>query len=66
VTLKVDSIVVFGSLEIGTPAQPNLRNASIELYGTRSSPTVVVDNAYVTRVCPMYRVSSWCRVRVLW
>ena len=45
-TLQVDSIVVFGVLEIGTVSQPFLGNATIQLHGVLSSPTVVVDNAY--------------------
>jgi cell surface hyaluronidase len=45
-TLEVDSIVVFGNLEIGSAQKPFLGNATIMLYGIRSSPTVVVDNAY--------------------
>lgn len=45
-TLQVDSIVVFGNFEVGSAEKPFLGNATIMLYGIRSSPTVVVDNAY--------------------
>jgi hypothetical protein len=45
-TLTADSIVVFGDLQVGNSSRPFTNNASIVLTGTRSSPTVVVDNAY--------------------
>jgi hypothetical protein len=45
-TLQVASIVVFGKFEIGSASQPFLGNATVVVFGVRSSPTVVVDNAY--------------------
>jgi hypothetical protein len=45
-TLRVDSILVYGLLEVGTIAQPLTRNVKIEIYGVRTSRTVVADNWY--------------------
>jgi hypothetical protein len=42
--LTAASIVVWGSLIVGTPAVPYLSRADIVLTGTRTSPSVVVDN----------------------
>jgi hypothetical protein len=42
--LEAASVVVWGSLIVGTPAAPFLNAAEIVLVGTRTSPTVVVDN----------------------
>lgn len=43
-SLTASSIVVWGSLGIGSKDKPFTNNAEIVLTGTRSSPSVVVDN----------------------
>jgi hypothetical protein len=45
-TLTADGIVVFGELQVGTAEAPFTHTAVIALNGVRTSPTVVVDNAY--------------------
>ncbi len=45
-TLSADGIVVFGELQVGNATHPITTNATILLNGVRTSPTVVVDNAY--------------------
>jgi hypothetical protein len=42
--LAVGSLVVWGAVEIGTPAAPFLNRAELLLTGARASPAVIVDN----------------------
>ncbi len=45
-TLSVGGIVVFGELQVGNVTHPFKHRGVIQLNGVRTSPTVVVDNAY--------------------
>lgn len=43
-SLHCDNVVVWGTLQVGSPADPFVNRAEIVLYGNRYSPAVVLNN----------------------
>lgn len=43
-SLQCDNIVVWGTLQVGSPVAPFKNSAEIVLYGNRYSPAVILDN----------------------
>lgn len=50
--LLCDNIVLWGELQVGSPASPFTNRAEIVLFGNRRSPAVVINNNLFLRERP--------------